>query len=289
MSYPDRGPWGDKNFRGNVSGYVIRDLISNYFPTSPPKQFIEVFSGGGTGQDVCQDLKLENTLHLDLSTGWDALTDKLPAPSDLTFSHPPYWDIIKYNQLRKGEFQANDLSNKMPYLEFINKLDCINEKIYLNLLNNGYHAILIGDIRRKGKYYSPIKDMAWFGNLKDHFIKIQHNTKMENHAYNKNSDYTRILHEHLLVFQKKELWNIPLKYVHNTNLEMKKLKRVSWQDLIITFLQQRNTGVKFEEIINFTRTIANTDNLEEIEMMIGKELKSEIFIEQKGLWFLTSK
>jgi hypothetical protein len=42
---------------------------------------------------------------------------------------------------------------------FIHKLDKVNQKIYQALLNNGHHAMLIGDVRKKGKYYSPIKDL----------------------------------------------------------------------------------------------------------------------------------
>ena len=30
--------------RGNCSGYVIRDLIKQFYPNSKPKKFIEIFS-----------------------------------------------------------------------------------------------------------------------------------------------------------------------------------------------------------------------------------------------------
>lgn len=48
LDYPERGPWGNNKYRGNCTGYLIKDLLEKY----QPKQFVEVFSGGGTGKDV---------------------------------------------------------------------------------------------------------------------------------------------------------------------------------------------------------------------------------------------
>ena len=161
VSYKDRGNFGNSNYRGNCSGYIIKDLIQHFFPNnSKPQKFVEIFSGGGTGKDVANELKISNSLHLDLNNGWDALTDKIPTGSDFVFSHPPYWDIISY-----------DLSNKMSYEEFIQKLNLVNEKIYHSLINGGRHATLIGDVRKQGKYYSIIKDMQWFRRFRKPYYK----------------------------------------------------------------------------------------------------------------------
>ena len=174
VSYPDRGKWGNSRYRGNCTGHIIKDLIQHFYPNSKPKRFVEVFSGGGTGLDVAKDLGITNSVHLDLNTGWNALRDEIPYGSDFVFSHPPYWDIISYGKQR-GNYDPDDLSNVMSYEEFISKLDRVNAKIYQSLLNGGRHAFLIGDVRKKGKYYSIIKDMTWFGDLESHIIKAQHN------------------------------------------------------------------------------------------------------------------
>ena len=174
VSYKDRGNFGDSKYRGNCTGYIIKDLINNYYPNSKPKKFVEIFSGGGTGKDVAKELNITNSLHLDLNNGWDALVDEIPTGSDFIFSHPPYWDIISYESQRNS-YSTNDLSNQMPYEEFIQKLNIVNEKIYHSLLYGGRHAILIGDVRKQGKYYSIIKDMNWYGDLESDIIKIQYN------------------------------------------------------------------------------------------------------------------
>jgi hypothetical protein len=95
VSYPDRGKWGNNKYRGNCTGHIIKDLIEQYNPES----FVEVFSGGGTGRDVCRDLRV-NSIHLDLRPefgSWNALRDEMPVGSDLVFSHPAYYDMIVYS------------------------------------------------------------------------------------------------------------------------------------------------------------------------------------------------
>ncbi len=44
VSYIDRGKYGDSTYRGNCSGFVIKDLIKQFYKDSKPKKFIEVFS-----------------------------------------------------------------------------------------------------------------------------------------------------------------------------------------------------------------------------------------------------
>lgn len=200
ISYPKRGNWGNYRYRGNCSGYVIKDLIEQLYPNSEPDLFIEIFSGGGTGKDVARTLGIKNSMHLDLSNGWDALTDEIPEGADLIFSHPPYWDIISY-QLQRGDKNTNDLSNVIPYQEYIDKLNFINKKIYDSLKKGGRHAILIGDVRKRGIYYSIQKDMEWLGNLESHVIKVQHNTVSSSKKYS-SSSFIPIAHEHLLIFKK---------------------------------------------------------------------------------------
>ncbi len=137
ISYPERGHWGTSSYRGNCSGHVIKDLLQHFFPKTAPKRFVEVFSGGGTGQDVAKELGITNSVHLDLNTGWNALKDEIPEipyGSDFVFSHPPYWDIIRYEFHRKS-YDPDDLSNVMSYEEFIEKLDKVNAKIYQKSIN----------------------------------------------------------------------------------------------------------------------------------------------------------
>lgn len=286
ISYPERGHWGDSSYRGNTSGHVIKDLIEHFYPDKKPKKFIEVFSGGGTGKDVARELGIQNSVHLDLNTGWNALADEIPFGSDFVFSHPPYWDIIRY-EYERGIYDPDDLSNVMSYEEFIAKLDKVNAKIYQSLLNGGRHAFLVGDIRKKGKYYSIIKDMTWFGDLESHIIKAQHNTLSGNKRY-ANNNFIPIAHEHLLVFRKNEVWAVELKRTVTKTFDLRQFNNITWRDLIQGALEWLGGQANLQEIYNVIegskKTITNNHWKEKIRQTL--QLHSNFKPVSRGIWRL---
>lgn len=245
LNYPNRGHWGKANYRGNCTGYLIKDLLEKY----RPKQFVEVFSGGGTGQDVARELGITNSVHLDLLTGWDALKDDIPVQSDFVFSHPPYWDIIKYKDMR-GQYDPDDLSNSVDYPDFIRMLDKVNEKIYASLVNGGRHAFLMGDVRKRVndhyQYFSIIKDMTWFGDLESHLIKTQHNVTSDRKGYHGN--FIPIMHEHLLIFIKRAIWQLAIKVTKTYDRDLRQLKQVTWRDLLRAAVAQHGGQASLQDL-----------------------------------------
>lgn len=257
MSYQSRGPWGQSTYRGNCSGHVIKDLLDTFHP----QNFVEVFSGGGTGRDVARELGYQNSLHLDLNNGWDALRDEIPVASDFIFSHPPYWDIVDYSKMRGGQSDADDLSNGMSYDEFITKLDLVNQKIYNSLKVNGRHAFLVGDVRKKGAYYSIIKDMTWFGDLEDHLIKEQFNTVSARKQYG--GTFIPISHEHLLIFKKNSVWDVAIKFTKDFVRDLRAMVNVTWNDLIKAALQAlggQATLTQLYQVLEGCKKSANNAN-----------------------------
>lgn len=286
ISYPDRGKWGNSSYRGNCSGYVIKDLLEHFFPSSQPKQFIEVFSGGGTGKDVANDLGIKNSVHLDLNNGWNALVDDIPYGSDFIFSHPPYWDIVRY-QFQRNSYDPDDLSNVMSYEEFIKKLDIVNAKIYQSLLNGGRHAFLIGDVRRKGKYYSIIKDMTWFGDLESHIIKTQHNCLSDNKQYAR-TDFIPIAHEHLLVFRKNQVWKVNIKRTFEQQFDLRQFKNITWRDLIQGAIEWLGGKAKLDDLYKVIegskKTLTNNHWKEKIRQTL--QLHENFKSVKRGVWEL---
>ena len=286
MKYPNRGEWGQATYRGNCSGYVIKDLIEHFYPNSKPKQFVEVFSGGGTGKDVAISLGIENSIHLDLNNGWNALQDELPISSDFTFSHPPYWDIIKYEEMRKA-YSEYDLSNFMSYEEFIQKLDSVNEKIYQNLLNGGRHAILVGDVRKKEQYYSIIKDMTWFGELESHIIKEQFNTVSGKKTY-QNASFIPIEHEHLLIFKRIDCWNVGIKYTKDFSRDIRMLKHITWRELIRTAIEHLNGAASIDELFDLLNEAEKANQNNNVRAKIRQTLNQcQEFKKDNQTWQLT--
>lgn len=267
LSYPSRGKYGDSKYRGNCSGFVIRDLIDTF----KPKKFVEVFSGGGTGKDVAREKGYANSIHLDLNNGWDAMTDAMPTSSDFVFSHPPYFDIIDYNKVR-GEYNQDDLSNKMPYADFIQKLDQVNEKIYNSLENLGRHAILIGDVRQQGHYFSIVKDMTWFGDLTNHLIKEQFNTQCAHKQYN--GTFIPISHEHLLVFQKNQIWEVPIKFTKDFKRDLRALINVTWADLIKAVVEELGGTASLQQVYIKLNGCRKADHNQNWQAKIRQELRN---------------
>ena len=285
ISYKDRGNYGDSKYRGNCSGYVIKDLISQFYPNSKPKKFIEIFSGGGTGKDVAIELGISNSLHLDLNNGWDALIDEIPSGSDFIFSHPPYWNIISYEKQR-GKFEKNDLSNNMNYEEFIQKLNLVNEKIYHSLVNGGRHATLIGDIRKNGKYYSILKDMTWFGELESHIIKIQHNCLSNNKIYSNNS-FIAIKHEHILVFKKDKIWLFNFKVTETRKENIMNATNITWRDLIQATIEFFNNKASVDDIYNILSKSKKAKNNNHVREKIRQTLNENAnFYKEQEYWCL---
>ena len=272
ISYENRGNYGDSKYRGNCSGNVIKDLLMYFYPTSKPRQFVEVFSGGGTGLDVAKELQINNSIHLDLNNGWDALTDEIPTGADFIFSHPPYWDIISYEKQRNS-YSRNDLSNQMSYEEFIEKLNIVNEKIYHSLLYGGRHAILIGDVRKQGKYYSIIKDMNWYGDLESHIIKIQYNCTSDNKIYS-NNNFIPIKHEHLLVFRKNKVWLFNKKTTNTIQVNIMEVTNITWRDLIQATIQYLKNKASIDDIYNILVNSQKAKNNNHVREKIRQTLNN---------------
>lgn len=62
-----RGPYGSPDYRGNCSGYLIKDLL-RYFSAT---RVLDPMTGSGTCRDVCQELDVE-CVSFDLHSGKDA-------------------------------------------------------------------------------------------------------------------------------------------------------------------------------------------------------------------------
>lgn len=285
VSYPDRGHWGNNKYRGNCTGHIIKDLIDFY----QPKLFIEVFAGGGTGYDVCKELG-QNSIHLDLRPefgSWNALRDEMPAGADLVFSHPAYADMITYSGEMWGEPHPDDLSRCSSYDEFIAKLNLVNAKIYNSLRNGGRHAMLIGDMRRKGKYYSMIKDLAWYGDLDAHVVKMQHNVVSNQRTY-ANRNFIPIQHEHLLIFRKNEIWGINLKITKTEKRSLYQSKLITWRDLVQAALEELGGKASLSSIYDIIagseKTKANVNWQAKIRQVL--QLSNEFVPVERGVWAL---
>jgi hypothetical protein len=191
VSYPDRGPWGDNRYPGNCSGYLLIDLCATY----TPRRVLDPMEGGGTSREVCADMGIEYA-GFDLRTGTDSLRDDLGTGYDLIFWHPPYHDMKLYTD------DPRDLSRSGSVAAFLALLRTGYWRFFGLLAPGGRLAILIGDLRRQGRYEPltaaiPRIDQA---HLEGIIVKVQHNVSSNKTRYG--GAFVPILHETLTVFHR---------------------------------------------------------------------------------------
>ena len=199
VSYPNRcGLWGDSRYRGNCDGRLFKNLVWRYHA----RKIADPMAGSGTTRDVIEGLNRYKKAGIefwggDLREGFDLTRQELPGQFDFVFLHPPYWNIVRYDS---GE---NDLSSVEDYEQFRQLLMLCLKRCYDALEPGGRLAVLIGDVRRQGKYTAIIRDVLNFphGEIRSVIIKVQHNCRSDRKAYGKLEDVP-IKHEYCVVFRK---------------------------------------------------------------------------------------
>ena len=199
VSYPARNQiWGNSRYRGNCDGTLVKNLILRY----RAKSVVDPMQGSGTVRDVVQGLNRYKKKDIsywggDLRNGFDLTKQDLPSRYDFCWIHQPYWNIIRYSE------RQSDLSNCETYEQFRELLMVCLKRCYIALMPGGRLAILVGDVRKKGKYTAIIKDILNFpfGELRSIIIKVQHNCVSDRKSYGKLED-PPIKHEYCVVFKK---------------------------------------------------------------------------------------
>lgn len=291
VSYPNRGTGGSNSYRGNCSPKVVEDLLNHF----QPKSFLEAFSGSGSGMYAAKQLGLKNSIHLDLNPAnsthgsFNLLKDDIPGGTDFIFAHPPYHSIIQYSgEVWGDKALEDDLSRCPSYDDFIKKLDKVNAKLYSSLRNGGHLAILIGDVRKNREYFSIQKDMTWIGKMVSHIIKAQHNCyTTDNKVYN--GKFIPIVHEHLLVFKKENVWAIPMQFTKKVVSDFRDTLVATWRDLVQTALQHlggKATLPQLYDLLGSTKKAGNNPNWQ-AKIRQTLHMHEEFSSLSRGEWCLT--
>jgi hypothetical protein len=202
LSYPERGPWGDHRYRGNCTGFIVRDLIRFY----NAKRVADPCEGSGTVRDVCRDLTVPYWGN-DLRHGFDLLTaplDELRSfRPELVWLHPAYWTIVRYSRDVWGELpDTRDLSEEDDWPRYCQKLHGMIERCRSVVAPRGRVAVLIGDVRDAGRYYSAeAKLHEWYGPdvVEAVIIKAQHGVSSDRKEYS--GRLIRIAHEYVVILR----------------------------------------------------------------------------------------
>ena len=258
LSFPDRGPWGDKKYRGNCSGYIQAFLIWKY----RVQKLAELFSGSGTGYDVAKDMGI-SYVGADLNPNpvrpgilnIDVMKDEVPEEfldADFLFMHPPYGKEIGIpyaGSMYKdptGELSSSDLG-QMPWDDFMAALNkCVME--YYSAMQSGSRmGILMGDVRRNGIVNSMLCDIVKPGDLEQIIIKAQHNCVSDGRTYS-NRNFVPIVHEYIMVIKKIAPYLITYKFPMKREFDIRDSVNATWRDVIRAVLEKNGRDMSLSEL-----------------------------------------
>jgi hypothetical protein len=196
ISIPERGRFGNANYRGNYAGEVLAKLVRFLQANGIKRPYIyDPMVGGGTSRDVATALQLPHIVD-DIHNGFDVVNDDFHDTGfDLTMLHYPYWKMIDYATDLPKELQGKDMS-RMKWREFIEAVSHVN---YKAAAHSRFVAVLVGDIAINGGIKSIQREMAWPGQTVRHMIKVQHNAMSYRKQYT--GKFIPIVTEHLLLFR----------------------------------------------------------------------------------------
>ncbi len=257
LSFPERGPWGDKMYRGNCSGWIHAFLIWKY----NVNKMAELFSGSGTGYDVAKDMGI-SYVGADLNPTpvrpgiiqCDAFGDEVPEAfldADMLFMHPPYGAEIKIPYAgymwkdATGDLARSDLG-QMPWDKFMKTLNSIIMKYYSAMQSGSRMAILMGDVRRNG-LHSMLLDIVRPGILDQVIIKAQHNCSSNSRLYME-KNFVPIVHEYIMVLKKLAPYILDFQLPQKHELDIRDSSSATWRDVVYATLQKIGRSATLAEI-----------------------------------------
>ncbi|MCR5144805.1 MAG: hypothetical protein K6B67_05795 [Lachnospiraceae bacterium] len=296
ISFKDRGNWGDSRYRGNCSGYVHKGLIEQY----NVKSLGEVFAGSGTGSDVCKEMGIDylgldlnpNPIRPDIISGFNVLTDDIPDAfygRDMIFMHPPYGAEInipyagsQWNAPNIEELKLQDLG-QMPWDTFMYALNYVVMKFYTALDKGSRMAILMGDVKRKGKLYSMLTDIVKIGELEQIIIKAQHNCWSDNRTYS-NRNFVPIEHEYIMVLKKASDYIMSCSIPKKIELDIRDSQCATWQAVVRATLQKLGGEAKLDAIYNELDGRKKCENCKDWKAKVRQTLQYYFASTERGVW-----
>ena len=254
VSYPDRGTYGRNTYRGNCSGLLIKDLIGQYHL----RGLSDFMVGSGTTEDVIREAGLRGSF-ADLNRGFDMMSMDIPDRAENIFWHPPYHDMVIYSGkqydaraveratgLPADTILADDLSRCSSWEEFVRKMNYCMMKQFSALEKDGRMFVLVGDMKRRGKLYSMIRELICPGTMENIIIKAQHNCWSDRQSYSGN--FVPIVHEYLLVTRKDKGLIIPVSFGTSKEYDMRRFADQSWRDLVWSVIEENGGQMNLQEL-----------------------------------------
>lgn len=213
--------------------------------------------GSGTTEDVANRMGIISHCY-DLNRGFDLLSMDIPEVNNYIFWHPPYGDMIQYagSQYSAAEVQQkygidpiqSDLSQIKDWNKFVEAMNFCMMKQFNSLETGGRIAVLMGDMKRRGKLYSMLVDIAKPGTLEQIIIKEQHNCVSSRTNYS--GSFIPICHEYLMIVRKDIPQYFEVKLTKSYQVDVRHLRCASWKDVLYAVMANRQAPMSLKDIYN---------------------------------------
>ena len=170
----------------------------------------------------------------------------IPERPEFVFWHPPYWDIIQYFDVM---YKASDVMQKYGYdpkrldlsrienwNDFVKAMNYAMMKQFSALEKGGRMAVLMGDIKKKGRFYSMLAEIVKPGTLENIIIKAQHNCFSDRTQYS--GKFIPILHEYVMIVRKDSPVLIPILITQSSAVDIRDMPGATWRDVVAAVLEQ---------------------------------------------------
>ena len=134
-----------------------------------------------------------------------------------------------------------DLSRIPDWERFVQAMNYAMMKQFSALEKGGRMAVLMGDIKKKGKLYSMIAEIVKPGTMENIIIKAQHNCFSDNTQYS--GTFIPILHEYVLIVRKDSPTAIPVLMCSQKTMDIRDMPGATWRDVVAAVLEECNKAV----------------------------------------------
>ena len=295
VSYPERGEGGNNRYRGNCSPKLIEDLIGFFKPT----EICDYMCGSGTTKAAADKCGIQSKLY-DLHSGFDIMNSDIKERPEFIFWHPPYWDIIKYSDVM---YKASDVQNRYGYdprkldlsripnwEQFVEAMNYAMMKQFASLEKGGRMAVLMGDIKKRGKLYSMLAEIIKPGTLENIIIKAQHNCFSDNTQYS--GSFIPILHEYVMIVRKDTPLLVPAIVTKEIRADIRDMAGATWRDVVAAVLEECTEAVTltylYEQIESHKKAQNNKHWREKIRQTLQIN-PNHFHHTDRGMWVLKRK
>ena len=286
LSFPDRGPWGDKTYNGNWSGYVPGFFMWKL----GARRVSEIFAGSGSTSDIAKDMGIDY-VGIDINPNpsrdniisMNILDDNMELPkefynADICFLHPPYPSINDVRYAGKM-YQADEtiFSQDIQNMSWEEGMKAVNHAMirgYNSLPRGSFEVAMVGEIRSKGQYRSMLHELAIPGELFQTYVKMQHNTAsgFKGRSYGKNQ---RALTAHEMIVVIKKASGFELAYVvpKEYRIDIRNSKMATWLDIVSAAVGESSNTFSNEEIYHLVEGHKKSQNNSNYKAKVRQKLQ----------------